>query len=377
MKKLVVFVFVFLFLLKEVLIYAQEHVCDFTKEKYLLGKNEKEYCEVHANPFDSVTFICPEKIGAECFQNVNIVDDITKEKMDSSKISIDEILYGSTVYGDTLLISPTVKKNTTFYCFCNLQTADVQKYLQKRKAEKEKLIKESKSIVVEDSEEEEVLVKEEEEQQKVDEHLEKALQRVKKYKNIIEKEKKKDSGESLEELPEDYEEIVEEEVDEEIKIKTEKIITKYGIMKVVVSTSDTITKGCDFGNNVVNYFSNPYPVEKYGGSRVCRIEAKPGEFVGFKCIYDNTGTVEPNNCFDKVLYEDKETDLKTLMPGYISYGNKRQGKYAFYLKLPHFIQHNYTIRCKCRSTVAQYDNYVFELAVEGGESAAISQTFQD
>nr|AHF49888.1 Pv41 [Plasmodium vivax] len=365
--------------------HAEEHICDFTKEKYLLGKNEKEYCVVNAKPFDSVTFICPKKIGAQCFQNVNTLDDISADKMESSKLSIDVLLYGSTLYGDTLLISPTVKQSTTFYCFCNLQMEDLKKYLKKRRLTKEKENAKKKSTVnVNDlknaDEDMEVVVPE----KQIDEHLVRALYRVKKIRNIIEREKNKREGDKPTN-PEDEEELVIEEEqeeedgegDEEDESKVEKIITKYGIMKVVVSTNNTITKGCDFGNNVVNYFSKPYPVERYGGSKVCRIEAKPGEFVGFKCIYDNQGSVEPHNCFDKVFYEGKETDLQTLMPGYISYGNKQKGKYAFYLKLPHFVQHSYTVQCKCRSTVHQYDDYVFELTVEGGESDIVAKSFQE
>ncbi|ANQ06236.1 hypothetical protein PCOAH_00006000 [Plasmodium coatneyi] len=375
-----------LYLLKEQLpVHAEEHICDFTKEKYLLGKNEKEYCVVEAKPFDSVTFICPKKIGAQCFQNVNTLDDISNEKMEASKLAIDELLYGSTLYGDTLLISPTVKQNTTFYCFCNLQMEDVKKFLKKRKLskEKEKENAKKKSAVNVDNlenadEDMEVVVPQKQE----DENLMRALYRVRKIVNIIEREKnKEEEGEKPEKKQaeeEEEEELVdEEEQEEEDESKIEKIITKYGVMKVIVSTNHTITKGCDFGNNVVNYFSKPYPVERHGGSKVCRIEAKPGEFVGFKCIYDNRGTVQPHNCFDKVFYEGNETDLQTLMPGYISYGNKRKGKYAFYLKLPHFVQHSYTIQCKCRSTVSEYDNYVFELAVEGGESEIVAKSFQE
>ncbi|KJP88377.1 hypothetical protein AK88_01993 [Plasmodium fragile] len=380
MKKLLLVAL--LYLLREQLpTHAEEHICDFTKEKYLLGKNEKEYCEVYAKPFDSVTFICPKKIGAQCFQNVNTSDDISKEKMASSGLSIDELLYGSTLYGDTLLISPTVKESKTFYCFCNLQMKDAKKFLKQRKLSKEKEnAKKKTNVNVDDLQNEdedmEVVIP----QKQVDANLVRALHRVKKVMNIIEREKKKEE-EDKPQYEEDEEEIViDEEEDEDGPVdesKAEKIITKYGIMKVVVSTNDTITKGCDFGNHMVNYFSNPYAVERHGGSKVCRIEAKPGEFVGFKCIYDNNGTVEPQNCFDKVLYEGKVTDLQTLMPGYISYGNRRKGKYAFYLKLPHFVQHSYTIRCKCRSNVHEYDGYVFELAVEGGESEVVAKSFQE
>ncbi|GAB64714.1 transmission-blocking target antigen Pcys230, partial [Plasmodium cynomolgi strain B] len=380
MKKLLLVALLYL-VRQQLPAHAEEHICDFTKEKYLLGKNEKEYCVVNAKPFDSVTFICPKKIGAQCFQNVNTVDDIRNEKMESSKISIDELLYGSTLYGDTLLISPTVKQSKTFYCFCNLQMENLKKYLKNKRLSKEKENAQKKSPVdVDDlkngNEDMEVVIPE----KQIDEHLVRALHRVKKIRNIIEREKNKQEGDKTQN-PENQEELVidekEEEEDKEVDdSKIEKIITKYGIMKVVVSTNDTITKGCDFGNNVVNYFSKPYPVERYGGSKVCRIEAKPGEFVGFKCIYDNTGSVEPHNCFDKVIYEGNQTDLQTIMPGYISYGNKQKGKYAFYLKLPHFVQHNYTIQCKCRSTVPQFDNYVFELAVEGGESEIVAKSFQ-
>ncbi|CAA9986458.1 6-cysteine protein [Plasmodium knowlesi strain H] len=393
MKKLLL-VALFYLLKEQLPAHAEEHICDFTKEKYLLGKNEKEYCVVEAKPFDSVTFICPKKIGAQCFQNVNTEDDISKEKMESSKLAIDELLYGSTLYGDTLLISPTVKQSKTFYCFCNLEMKDMKKYLQKKRLskekEKEKENAKKKSTVNVDNlenadEDMEVIVPQKQE----DQNLVRALHRVRKIMNIIEREKNKeeegdDSEKKKEEDKEEEEEeeeeeelVVEEKEEEKDKNKIEKIITKYGVMKVVVSTNHTITKGCDFGNNVVNYFSKPYPIERYGGSKVCRIEAKPGEFVGFKCIYDNTGSVEPHNCFDKVFYEGKETDLQTLMPGYISYGNKKKGKYAFYLKLPHFVQHSYTIRCKCRSTVWQYDDYVFELAVEGGESDVVAKSFHE
>ncbi|SBT31040.1 transmission-blocking target antigen P230 [Plasmodium ovale wallikeri] len=381
-KRLVIYFF--LFLLKQFCVYGEEHICDFTKEKYLLGKNEKEYCIVNAKPFDSITFMCPKKLGAECFQNVNTVDDVREEKMESSKISIDGILYGSTLYGDTLLISPTVKQQTTFYCFCNLQMKNVKKYLKKKKLikQKEKENTKRQSVNVGDGDnDEEVLVKED---VPLDESLLRALYKVKKYKNIIESEKKKDDNDDAENKNSSKEEEVEEElVEEEVTDENEdnenmeQVITKYGIMKVVVSTRNAITKGCDFGNNVTNYFSVPYPVERYGGSKVCRVEAKPGEFVGFKCIFDNTATVEPNNCFDHVFYEANEIELRTIMPGYTSYGNKRKGLYAYYLKLPHFIQHDYTIRCMCRSTVSQYDNYVFELAVEGGESETIAKSFPE
>ncbi|GAW79229.1 6-cysteine protein [Plasmodium gonderi] len=376
MKKLLLFST--LYLLREFSAYADEHICDFTKEKYLLGKNEKEYCIINAKPFDSVTFMCPNKIGAECFQNVNTLDDTKPENMEASKLSIDELLYGSTLYGDTLLISPTVKQTTTFYCFCNLEMEDVENYLKKRRLTKEKeKAKRKTSINIDNvNEDEEVLVSQE---KREDEHLIRALYRAKKIKGIIEREKNRVEAEKKNGTVEDEVRIYDEEEEEKEvdETKIEKIITKYGIMKVTVSTNNSITKGCDFGNNVKNYFSKPYPVERYGGSKVCRIEAKPGEFVGFKCIFDNKGTVEPQNCFDKVIYENKEIDLQTLMPGYISYGNKRQGKYAFYLKLPHFIQHSYTIRCKCRSTVSQYDNYIFELAVEGGESEVVAKSFQE
>ncbi|EUD64827.1 hypothetical protein C922_04774 [Plasmodium inui San Antonio 1] len=382
MKKLLLVALLYL-LIQQLPVHAEEHICDFTKEKYLLGTNEKEYCVVNAKPFDSVTFICPKKIGAQCFHNVNTLDDIRKDRMESSKLSIDQLLYGSTLYGDTLLISPTVKQGTTFYCFCNLQMENLEEFLTKRRLSKEKLKAQSKSTINVDDfrngdDDVEVVFPE----KKVDEHLVRALYKVKKIRNIIDHEKNKMEEGDNHQNPHDEEQLImdedkEEEAEQGGRSKVEDAVTKYGVMKVVVSTNNTITKGCDFGNNVVNYFSNPYPIERYGGSKVCRIEAKPGDFVGFKCIYDDKGYVEPHNCFDKVLYEGKETDLQTLMPGYISYGNKRKGKYAFYLKLPHFVQHSYTIQCKCRSTVEQYDDYVFELAVEGGESEVVAKTFHE
>lgn len=106
---------------------SKSHKCDFTKEKYLLSGEKEVSCEIDANPSDDITFICPNKIDSLCFHTVNISKNINQNK---STMSIQDLLYGSVVYGNTLFISPYVRTNTPFYCFCNLDTVTIQKFLK-------------------------------------------------------------------------------------------------------------------------------------------------------------------------------------------------------------------------------------------------------
>lgn len=142
-----------------------------------------------------------------------------------------------------------------------------------------------------------------------------------------------------------------------------------------VRSNNNVIKGCDFGNNNKNYFSHPISVAGKVNNKVCKIQGKPGELVGFKCAFEENGKVEPPNCFDQVLHKNKVTDLKTLIPGYASYTNKHSSKYPYYLKIPHFVNEQYTIQCKCKSNNSQ-NEYTFELDIQPGESEVVLNSFK-
>ncbi|CRG98537.1 6-cysteine protein, putative [Plasmodium relictum] len=342
--------------IKQFSAYPENHVCDFTKEENLIKHSNNKICEINAKPFDILTFICPKHAGTKCFHSVSLYNDT--KNLNRSVISINTILYGSIAYENNLIVSPAVIKNQTFHCFCDLQTDEENKVLPVEvKEEKKEKGKEEK----EKKEEEEQIIEEEEQ---INENDQRALDKVNKLVNNIQKKN--------EQQQQDNEEVVLEEPQLVVKKSTH----KYGIMKVVVSKNSYKISGCDFGVAFSDHFTKPFPLEKHNGGRVCRIEAKPGDFVGFKCIYDTHGSTEPNNCFDNVFYNNTSTNLKDIMPGYISYGSTENNYYAYYLQLPHFIQSDYTIQCKCRSTQHEFDNYIFELNVKGGESGIIKKSFR-
>lgn len=340
--------------IKQFSAYPEYHVCDFTKEENLIKHSNNQICEIHAKPFDILTFICPKHVGTKCFHSVSLRNDT--QNLNRSIISINNILYGSIAYGNNLIVSPAVIQNQTFYCFCDLQTDEENKVLPVEVKEEKKK---------EEKEEEEEQIIEEEEQR--DEDDQRALNRVNRLVNNVQK-----KNEQQQQRQQNNEEVVLDEPQLAVKKSTH----KYGIMKVVISKNSYKIRGCDFGSAFSNHFTKPFALEKHNGSRVCSIEAKPGDFVGFKCIYDTHGSTEPKNCFDNVFYNNTSTDLKNLMPGYVSYGNTENNHYAYYLQLPHFIQSDYTIQCKCRSDQHEFDNYIFELNVKGGESDIIKKSFR-
>ncbi|CRG98121.1 6-cysteine protein, putative [Plasmodium gallinaceum] len=351
--------YVLLLCLQQLSVYSLDHVCDFTKESNMRGTSNKKICEINAKPFDLITFKCPKKFGPKCFSSVSLSDDINNPN--KLEAPMNQVLYGSIVYGDSVLISPVVPRNTTFYCFCNIES----KISKETKNVVPKSEKKQEKEEEEEEEEEEVI----EEPEEINEDAQRALDRVKKGRSVKYSEKTKPKESVVQE-----ELIEEEEAQEQTQGKSR--ISKIGIMKVVVSSSPNKIKGCDFGSTFSDYFTKPFPLEKHGGSRVCKIEANPGEFVGFKCIYDSEGSIEPKNCFEKVYHNNTEKNLKDIMPGYISYNNGQNAHYAFYIRLPHFIQSSYTIQCKCRSTQSEFDNYIFELDVTGGESDIIENSFK-
>ncbi|SPJ08730.1 6-cysteine protein [Plasmodium sp. DRC-Itaito] len=374
-----------LLLWRQTWVSGKSHKCDFTKEKYLLSGEKEVYCEVEAKPFDDITFICPNKIGSLCFHNINISKNINQNN--SSIMSIQDILYGSVVYGNTLLISPSVKKNTSFYCFCNLDTVTIQKFLkinrflkdddEATEAEVMKQLKGGKVI-----------------KEKYDEYLNKALNRFKKMKDLLKFYNDQADNTTKLNLPDSLkipQDILNYDVNRrtasgnnnngddvivEDDVTKKKIISKYGIMKVFIHSNNNVIKDCDFGKNSKNYFSHPSSVEANVNNKVCKIQAKPGELVGFKCAFEENGKIEPANCFDQVLYKNNVKDLKTLIPGYVSYRNKHSSKYPYYLKIPHFVKEQYTIQCKCKSSNSQNDDYTFELDIQPGESEVILNSFK-
>ncbi|SOV11179.1 6-cysteine protein [Plasmodium sp. gorilla clade G2] len=363
---------------------SKSHRCDFTKEKYLLSDKNEVYCEIEAKPFDDITFICPNKTGALCFDTVNTSKSTDEHKMNSSKMSIQDILYGSVVYGNTLLVSPYVKSNISFYCFCNLDIVTIQKFLKVNRYLKDDdelheadMMKHLKGGNVS--------------KEKYDEYLNKALNRLKKMKDLSNFYNNESQNKPELKLP-DFLKIPQYILSNDTyknaargsnngdnfivdDVTQKKIISKYGIMKVFVHNNNNVIKGCDFGTNSYNYFSQQFPSQDNVNNKVCKLQAKPGELVGFKCAFDGKDTIEPANCFDKVLYENKETDLKTLIPGYISFKNKHSSKYPYYLKIPHYVKQQYTIQCKCKSSKSYYDYYTFELDIQPGESEVLNKSF--
>ncbi|CAD49141.1 hypothetical protein PFAG_00613 [Plasmodium falciparum Santa Lucia] len=357
---------------------SKSHKCDFTKEKYLLSGEKEVSCEIDANPSDDITFICPNKIDSLCFHTVNISKNINQNK---STMSIQDLLYGSVVYGNTLFISPYVRTNTPFYCFCNLDTVTIQKFLKINRFLKDDdelseadVMKHLKGGNVSEAQ--------------ADEYLNKALNRFKKMKDLskffndqADNTTKLNLPKSLN-IPNDilnYDVYNSSNNRNDIVVKDEvtnkQIISKRGIMSVFVRSNNNVIKGCDFGNNNKNYFSHPISVAGKVNNKVCKIQGKPGELVGFKCAFEENGKVEPPNCFDQVLHKNKVTDLKTLIPGYASYTNKHSSKYPYYLKIPHFVNEQYTIQCKCKSNNSQ-NEYTFELDIQPGESEVVLNSFK-
>ncbi|SOV11159.1 6-cysteine protein [Plasmodium gaboni] len=374
---------------REAWVSSKSHRCDFTEEEYLLSDKNKVYCEIDAKPFDDITFICPNKTGALCFDSVNTSESTDEDKMNSSKMSIQHILYGSVVYGNTLLVSPYVKSNISFFCFCNLDIVTIQKFLKVNRFLKEK-DELHKSDMMKELKEGEVI------NEKYDEHLNKALNRLKKMKDLSNFYNNESQNNSELKLP-DFLNIPQDILNNDSyknaptgsnnnnnnngdnvivdDVTQKKIISKYGIMRVSVHSNNNVIKGCDFGTNIYNYFAQQFPSQDNLNNKVCKLQAKPGELVGFKCSFDGKDNIEPANCFDKVLYDNKETDLKTLIPGYISFKNKHSSKYPYYLKIPHYVKQQYTIQCKCKLSRTYNDYYTFELDIQPGESEVINKSF--
>ncbi|SOV74065.1 6-cysteine protein [Plasmodium sp. gorilla clade G3] len=366
---------------------SKSHKCDFTKETYLLSERKEVFCEVVAKPFDDITFICPNKTGALCFHNVNTSESTDKNRMKSSAMPIQDLLYGSVVYGNTLLISPFVKRNTSFYCFCNLDTVTIQKFLKINR-----FLKDDDELTEADVMKQ--LKSGEVSRRKYIEYLNKALNRLRKMKDLLIFYNDQEENTTKLKLPDSLNiphDILNYDVNRstgsgnshnrddvivEDEVTKKKIISKYGIMRVFVHSNNIAIKGCDFGNNSFSYFSQPFPVQSNVNNKVCKIQAKPGELVGFKCVFEQNGKIEPANCFDQVYYKNAVKDLKTLMPGYVSYRNKHSSKYPYYLKIPHFVKEPYTIQCKCKSNNSQNNDYTFELNIQPGESEVLHNSFK-
>ncbi|SCM01709.1 6-cysteine protein [Plasmodium chabaudi chabaudi] len=410
-------IYTFIFLLKQLIVRSEEYVCDFRAKNYLHDNKDMSYCTINAKPFDKITYICPNKIGAQCFHNVNTSNNI-KTHLESSQIHINYLLYGSTIYKDTLIVPPTVPKSVTFYCFCQLETDVPEKSLKPPKFEG--VGNHNGNITLGES-------------VTLDNPMSKALYKQNKYKNLMEEGDRENGDETIIEMepetePEPEPKAEEEEETEEkakakenkpkpkiIKViyktikgntvtkntKTETVEQKpeepkeaeaakeepapaeaepvkkikYGVMKVTVQKASNVIKGCDFGSKSTQYFTNPLANSKDANTKLCQINAKPGEIVGFKCIQETHGYVEPSGCFDNVYVNNYNTSLNTIIPGYTSYASKTGSTTAFYLKLPHLINKAYTFECKCRSSDYSTDSYIFQVNVESGESDLIKKSF--
>ncbi|CAD2089845.1 6-cysteine protein [Plasmodium vinckei brucechwatti] len=392
----------FIFLLKQLIVRSEEYVCDFRAKNYLQDNKDMSYCTINAKPFDKITYICPNKIGAQCFHTVNTSNNMGAH-LESSQIHINYLLYGSTIYKDTLIVPPTVPESVTFYCFCRLETNVPEKSLKPPKFEG--IGNHNGNITLGES-------------IKLDSPISRALYKQNKYKNLMEQGEKENGDETIIEMEPEHEPEPEPESEPNPKdkpkpkiikviyktIKDDKVIsksqteiveeksetpketstpdqvepvkkTKYGVMKVTVQKSSKVIKGCDFGSKSTEYFTNPIANSKNSNTKLCQINAKPGEIVGFKCIQEARGYVEPYGCFDNVYVNNYNTSLKTILPGYTSYASKTDSTTAFYLKLPQLINKPYTFECKCRSNDYSTDSYIFQVNVESGESDLIKKSF--
>ncbi|KEG01670.1 6-cysteine protein [Plasmodium vinckei vinckei] len=393
-------IYTFIFLLKQLIVRSEEYVCDFRAKNYLYDNQDMSYCTINAKPFDKITYICPNKVGAQCFHNVNTSNNM-EAHLDSSQIHINYLLYGSTIDKDTLVVPPTVTETVTFYCFCRLETDAPEKSLKPPKFEG--IGNHNGNITLGEN-------------INFDSPISKALYKQNKYKNLMEQGEKENGDETIIEMKPEPEPESESESNPKDKpkpkiikviykaIKDGKVInqsqtkteeeksetsketptadnvepvkrTKYGVMKVTVQKSSKVIKGCDFGNKSSQYFTNPLASGKNANNKLCKINAKPGEIVGFKCIQETRGYVEPYGCFDNVYVNDYNTSLKTILPGYESYASKTDSTTAFYLKLPQLINKPYTFECKCRSNDYSTDSYIFQVNVESGESDLIKKSF--
>ncbi|CXI48938.1 6-cysteine protein [Plasmodium berghei] len=390
-------IYTFIFLLKQLSVRSEEYVCDFRAKNYLYDNKDILYCTINAKPFDKITYICPNKIGAHCFHNVNTSNNI-ETSLESSQIHINYLLYGSTIYKDTLILPPKVTQNVTFYCFCSLETDISDKKLKPQKFEgvgnHNGNITLGKAV-------------------KLDTPISRALFKLNKYKDLMEQGVEENDDDTIIEVEPEPEPEPESKTNK-VKPKIIKVIyktikgtdgtnkaktepakanpepakanpepakdepvkkKKYGVMKVTVQKTYNTIKGCDFGNDSTKYFTNPLESSKNSNTKLCQINAKPGETIGFKCIQETHGYVEPSGCFDSVYVNNYKTSLKTIIPGYTSYSSKSGSITAFYLKLPHLITKPYTFSCKCRSYNHNNDSYIFQVNVESGESDLIKNSF--
>ncbi|KEG03322.1 hypothetical protein YYE_01346 [Plasmodium vinckei vinckei] len=421
-------IYTFIFLLKQLIVRSDEYVCDFRAKNYLYDNQDMSYCTINAKPLDKITYICPNKIGAQCFHNVNTSNNI-EAHLESSKIHIDYLLYGSIIYKNTLVVPPTVPESVTFYCFCRLETDVPEQSLKPPKFEG--IGNHNGSITLGES-------------MKFDNPISEALYKRNIYLNLMEKGDIENGYETIIETEPEPEPEPEPESETETKpksepnpkdkpkpkifkviykmIKGDKVINqsqtetveenpetpreestpeiakeesttettkekstpdniepvkkiKYGVMKVTVQKSSKVIKGCDFDNKSTQHFTNPLANSEDSNTKLCQINAKPGEIVGFKCTKDPRGYVEPYGCFDSVYVNNYVTSLKTILPGYTSYGSITDSTNTFYLKLPHLINKSYTFECKCISKNYSTDSYIFQVNVESGESDLIKKSF--